>query len=499
MTKQLLENSMQSGLERMAYFSSILQGLKERKLVSEIMQRELLLMLIDAHQDNIVEYPLLSIQQQSIIDIITIRSASDERLTDYIDQLVEIFINELTNFSRLKISQDDLGPTVQKLVNCETLLLKCVQGVCYTLALCQDNFYEVCLRRFGKEANDIFDRAIEEQSMDEGFWRSNFTEYLGKKVPETFDLLIKKQIFSLNKTGNKLMLTYKLDDLLALLRGEAARIQKSELQKSLDGARCNKEPQKSIYKHIHSTIIGMVIKEELIIDENDIDFVAQIVCLDPAAAELTKVNTEGLLSNGEEATSQDALFIRSQIKAIASSITLSISIMREDFMTALTNYDYYSSDLLRADLGDFSLLNLDKALYSLIEQTIAYLLRNRCAQHISKMQIYATRLRRTPKVAIENLFEQGMTKIRRNKIWTPDPDSEENMLFAPKNLTQLREVMQLLQVEPSLQKSVLKLWNQSWFKVEFNVAILLNLLAQTTTNLNYRLEEILSGFGVRLA
>ena len=205
------------------------------------------------------------------------------------------------------------------------------------------------------------------------------------------------------------------------------------------------------------------------------------------------------MANGEPATAQSAQFVRSQVMTIAASVSLSLNILREDFIRGLASQPYYNPEVLAAELGDFSLASLDRTIYNLIEQEVYHSLRQRCGENISKMQIYTSRQRRTPKIAIENLFESGMTKIRRNKLWIVDPDSEDNMLFAPKNLAQLKEMMNMLMIEPELQKQILKLWNQTWFKVEFNVAILLNLLAQTTTNLNYRLEEILSRFGMKLA
>ena len=227
MKENLTETNLQDNSERMTYFSSILRGLKDRKLVSEILERELLLMLINAHQDNIFEYPLLPVQQQSVIDIVTVRSSEDERLSSYINQLVAIFVQELTQFSRLKQAHNDTAPTVQKLVNCETLLLKCIQGVCYTLALCQDNFYEVCLRRFGTEAAEITDTIIETQALDDTYWRKHFEEFLNNRVQNAFEELIKQQQFILNKTGSKLILTYKLDDIFPILRGTPAHIARS--------------------------------------------------------------------------------------------------------------------------------------------------------------------------------------------------------------------------------------------------------------------------------
>ena len=499
MTENLTEKKLQDNSERMTYFSSILRGLKERNLVSEIMERELLLMLINTHQDNIFEYPLLPVQQQSVIDIVTVRSAEDESLSSYINQLVAIFVQELTQFSRLKQANKDVTPTVQKLINCETLLLKCIQGVCYTLALCQDNFYEVCLRRFGSEAAKISDTIIETQALDDGYWAKHFEEFLNNQVQNAFDELIKQQQFILNKSGSKLILTYKLDDIFPILRGTPAHIARSELQVEVEKAGSQKEPYKSIRQAVLTAIVDMSEKSEISIDDRDLLFVCEITCLDPSALNLAKIYSEGTMANGEPATAQSAQFVRSQVMTIAASVSLSLNILREDFIRGLASQPYYNPEVLAAELGDFSLASLDRTIYNLIEQEVYHSLRQRCGENISKMQIYTSRQRRTPKIAIENLFESGMTKIRRNKLWIVDPDSEDNMLFAPKNLAQLKEMMNMLMIEPELQKQILKLWNQTWFKVEFNVAILLNLLAQTTTNLNYRLEEILSRFGMKLA
>ena len=76
-------------------FINQVAALKERKLVAEILERELMLTLINAHQDHILEYPLIAVQQRSIVHALTIRASENENLHPYLRGVVEAFISAL--------------------------------------------------------------------------------------------------------------------------------------------------------------------------------------------------------------------------------------------------------------------------------------------------------------------------------------------------------------------------------------------------------------------
>ena len=184
---------------------------------------------------------------------------------------------------------------------------------------------------------------------------------------------------------------------------------------------------------------------------------------------------------------------------MACAVGISLDILRRGFIKGLPDLDAQSAEIIARQVTDFSLPSLDKAIYFLAEYRLAQILRERCGESVSKMQISSARTRRTPTLAINQLLTRGLGKIKRNRIWAPDPDSPEHMLFVARTGKELNDELNFLMMEPEMKKEILLLWQRSAYKVEFNVAIMLGLLAQTTTNLNYRLTEILARFGVRLA
>ena len=184
---------------------------------------------------------------------------------------------------------------------------------------------------------------------------------------------------------------------------------------------------------------------------------------------------------------------------MACAVGISLDILRRDFLKGLPDLDAQSLDILAQQVAEFSLFSMDKAIYFLAEYRLAQILRERCGESISKMQISSSRTRRAPALAVDQLLTRGLSKIKRNRLWMPDPASPEHMLFRARTAKELNDEMDFLVVEPQLKKEILLLWQRAAYKVEFNVAIMLSLLAQTTTNLNYRLAEILGRFGVKLA
>ena len=70
------------------------------------------------------------------------------------------------------------------------------------------------------------------------------------------------------------------------------------------------------------------------------------------------------------------------------------------------------------------------------------------------------------------------------------------LLFKPQSASELDALLNILQVEPLLEREVRRLWVEAPFKVEFGVFLSLDLLARSTTNLNQRLAEVLGRFGI---
>lgn len=485
--------------ERIQVFIDQMAALKERKLVAEILERELMLTLINAHQDHILEYPLIPVQQRSIVHALTIRAAENEALYPYLRGVVEAFIAALTAYSRA--DPDDAaerGRLLAVTLNHEAVLIKCVQGTTYAFALCQDNFMEVLLRRYGEGAGDYSDDLIQEYEMDDVFWRRHFEYFSQERVDRAFEDMTRHEDFILNKTGNSLVLTYPLDALMLRLREGGARIHKSQIQSDVESTRDFESPAEAVYKSVHAFLRQSAASGVLALPAQDIEFISRIASLDPCAKELHKLTT-GDANSPDRTGAREERFSAEQVLAMACAVGISLDILRRDFIKGLPDMDAQSVDILTQQIADFSLFNLDKAVYFLAEYRLAQILRERCGESISKMQIFTSRTRRAPALAVDQLLSRGLSKIKRNRIWSPDPAGQDHLLFRARTAKELNDELNFLVVEPELKKEILLLWQRAGYKVEFNVAIMLSLLAQTTTNLNYRLTEILGRFGVKLA
>lgn len=490
--------------ERLAAYVACLAATKDRRAVREVVEREVLLCLIRTNSERINEYPLLETQQRSIIEILAARGAVDP-LHEHIRKLVAEFVAQLGQFA--KPGGADSGQLRIGLVNTETLLLKCVQGVVYTTALCTDNFIETLVRAYGEEALGPSDAITESTELDEQFWRKHFAHFVAGLVDEAYDAIMGQEAFSLTKERSLLVIRYPFDALLERLCRTPKPLDKTRVQTLFEFETRDFASRKA-RKLVHDILLGMAARPGYPFAQGDIDFISQIVCIDPAAKEMERMQTL-LLSGGmpgpdgetaeappAEVNAEQVQFLRDQVVGMACSVAITLNLLREDFLRALDGFSPKETAIVRRTLGDFSLPCLGKALQSLLEFQFVTLLRRRAGEDMGKIHIRTRKERRTSVAAVETLFDSGLTRIRRNKLWQQDPGRANMLLFRPQTATELESLLHLLQIEPQLAREIGSLWTDASFRVEFALYISLDLLARSTTNLNQRLAELLARFGI---
>ena len=490
--------------ERLAAYVACLAATKDRRAVREVLEREVLLCLIRTNSDRINEYPLLETQQRSIIEILAARGAVDP-LHEHIRKLVAEFVAQLGQYA--KPGGADSGQLRIGLVNTETLLLKCVQGVVYTTALCTDNFIETLVRAYGEEALGPSDAITESTELDEQFWRKHFAHFVAGLVDEAYDAIMGQEAFSLTKERSLLVIRYPFDALLERLCRTPKPLDKTRVQTLFEFETRDFASRKA-RKLVHDILLGMAARPGYPFAQGDIDFISQIVCIDPAAKEMERMQTL-LLSGGmpgadgeaaevppAEVNAEQVQFLRDQVLGMACSVAITLNLLREDFLRALDGFSPKETAIVRRTLGDFSLPCLGKALQSLLEFQFVTLLRRRAGEDMGKIHIRTRKERRTSVAAVETLFDSGLTRIRRNKLWQQDPGRANMLLFRPQTATELESLLHLLQIEPQLAREIGSLWTDASFRVEFALYISLDLLARSTTNLNQRLAELLARFGI---
>lgn len=502
--------------ERLATYVASLAATKDRRAVREVVEREVLLSLIRTNSDRINEYPLLETQQRSIIEIVAARGAVDP-LHGHIRKLVGEFVAQLGQYA--KPGGGDSSQLRTRLVNTETQLLKCVQGVVYTTALCTDNFIETLVRAYGEEALGPSDAVTESTELDEQFWRKHFEHFVVRMVDEAYDAIMTQEAFTLSKERSLLVIRYPFDALLERLCRTPKPLDKTRVQTLFEFETRDFASRKA-RKLVHDILQGMAARPDYPFATGDIDFISQIVCIDPAAREMEKLQTL-LLSGGltgdaaggdapdaegetpdapaqpaPEVNAEQVQFLREQVVGMACSVAITLNLLREDFLRALDGFSPKETGIVRRTLGDFSLPCLGKALQSLLEFQFVTLLRRRAGEDMGKIHIRTRKERRTSVAAVETLFDSGLTRIRRNKLWQPDPGRATMQLFRPQTATELESLLHLLQIEPQLAREIGSLWTDASFRVEFALYVSLDLLSRSTTNLNQRLAELLARFGI---
>lgn len=514
--------------ERLAAYVNCLATTKDRRAVREVVEREVLLCLIRTNSERINEYPLLETQQRSIIEIVAARGAVDP-LHEHIRKLVGEFVAQLGQYA--KPGGTDSGQLRTSLINTETQLLKCVQGVVYTTALCTDNFIETLVRAYGEEALGPSDAVTESTELDEQFWRKHFEHFVVRMVDEAYDAIMGQEAFTLAKERSLLVIRYPFDALLERLCRTPKPLDKTRVQTLFEFETRDFASRKA-RKLVHDILHGTAARPDYPFATNDIDFISQIVCIDPAAKEMERLqtlllsggltgdmagNASGDVPGGPAGTSADApagaanggngagsqevnaeqvQFLREQVVGMACSVAITLNLLREDFLRALDGFSPKETAIVRRTLGDFSLPCLGKALQSLLEFQFVTLLRRRAGEDMGKIHIRTRKERRTSVAAVETLFDSGLTRIRRNKLWQQDPGRANMLLFRPQTATELESLLHLLQIEPQLAREIGSLWTDASYRVEFALYISLDLLSRATTNLNQRLAELLARFGI---
>lgn len=489
-------------LERLKLFATTLRELKDKRSVRELMEHEMLMLLVRTNSSRINEYPLLEQQQRSIIDTLTTRSTQDP-LHKFIRDTIDTFLQALTKYAANLAGGTEDENLRKELLNTEVILLKCVQGTVYALGLCMDNMVETLVRAFGEEALAASDAIVESTPQGEAFWAAHIEHFIVKLVADAYKGIMKAEEFSIAKEGSVLIVRYPFDALVKRLCLHPKPLEKTRLQGMLEQESRDFASRKT-RKMVQDMLATFASRPEFGLAADDIEFISRILCIDPCAREWDNAQT-ALITSGADAVDDDeapspavlqAQFLRTQVIGIACSVGIALNLMRQDFLKALTDFSSKEVANVRKMLGDFSLPCLGRALQTLLEYQFLAELRRRAGDDMGKLTFRVRRERRATVSAVEALFDHGLNRIHRNKIWQPEPKRTDMLLFRPQTPAEVEALLRMLQLEPALAREVGKLWAGAPFRIEFNLCVSLDLLSRTTTNLNQRLAELLAKFGI---
>ncbi|QGY38745.1 hypothetical protein GM415_00845 [Pseudodesulfovibrio cashew] len=494
--------------QRLEIYQRKLRALKDRSSLREVMERELLLKFIEVNHSSINEYPLLPAQQKSVVELLCGRIGHPGY--EFIHKHIGDFIVLLVHYEKAgKVGDKEKAAELRaRLVNTESMLIKCVQGIVYTMALITDNFEEIVLRHFGQSALKKYSELIEKYELDERFWTAFVEEFVATQVEEAHKEILEGEKFNISKERNFLIIRFLFDDILSKLNPTSQAIDKTRIQKSYL-ASLEDEATTRRSKLVQSILVKGVssLPKADTIPQKEFVQAARITCMDPVAQDFEKAyanrvtqakeqKAKGETPDPEKAKREQLEFKFLMDQVIGAGVGAAIAIGRtsDHFYRAMEEFVPEQISGIRSLSHDFTFATLERILYFLLENHTIHILRETGRSEGGKIQVRSGRARRAPAAEVDAL--PGMTKIRKTQLFANDVTREDTLLFKPKTAKQMASAMAMLSLEPELQAALSRIWKEAAFRVDIMVLLNLELIAKTTTNLQNKLAEILEKYGV---
>ncbi|MEZ7196937.1 hypothetical protein [Pseudodesulfovibrio karagichevae] len=495
---------------RLAAYQKKLRALKERSSLREVMEREMLLAVLENNSPAINEYPMLEAQRCSVEELLCGRAGHPGY--EFLHERVGRFLILLAHFDKaVKTGDADRREELEAtLLNTEAVLVKCAQGVVYAMALVTDNFEELVLRYFGKQSLEQYSALIEKHQLDQAFWNAFVEEFVASRVEEAHREILEGEKYQIAKERTFLVIRFLFDDILSKLNPTDQDISKTRIQNSFIAAREEAEGRERA-KLVQAMLVKGVkpLSQFDSFSAGELLHAARVTCMDPVAEEFetqykARVAEAEAVRQGEAGTKTPEerereqgwfKFVLDQLVGLGVGASIAIGVTSEHFYKAL---ETVVPDQIKGILPfkkDFSLPVLEKILYFLLENHFIQILKECGREEGGKIQVRSGRARRVPASAVNDL--RGMSKIRKKQLFGNDVTREDTLLFKPKTAQQLSEAMSMLSLEPALQRELAELWKRAVFRVDIMVLINLELVARGTTNLTVRLTEILQKYGVQ--
>ena len=487
-----------------AYLDALERLRRERTSLREVLEREILLAFIRINRNNLNEFPLLESQQRSVIGLLCQRS--DNPTHDYINKLTGNFLVLLNRLAKALPTGDEkiVSQTRTHLLNTETLLIKCMQGIIYSSGLITDNFEELVLRNYGESALPVYSELLKNHELDRSFWRAFLERFVAAPVAEAHAAILEGDRFSMSKDGKMLVVRFFMDDVLARLTPSDKRIEKTRIQKAFEERSRGYEGRRThrLVTNCLTRGLSFIPREQL--GESDLESLSRIACVDDVSQQFRKIYQERLQRKDlqevdPEEEAQHKLkfsFLMEQVVATGVGALIGATQAREEFSAALPDFVLEQTSIMQLLGKDFSLDNLQRIVSSLLEDHFVYRLRRQVEDEGNKIQVLKSRTRRASVKDVDALFQKGLTRIRKSKLWRKDAARDDMLLFRPRNAQELAGVCRMLQIEPELLPAITALWEANSCKVEILLTIDLAMMARRTTNLALRLRELLTRIGL---
>ncbi len=482
--------------QRFAAYLEHMNQLKEgRVTLREVLEREILLGFIRTNRSSINEFPLLETQQQSVIEFMCQRL--DHPAYDYIKKLSGNFIALLGHYRKAVQNKDKelQEKTTTLLYNTEILLIKCMQGIVYSVGLITDNLEELIIRLYGKKGMSEFSAMLKSSHMDSLFWKKFMDHFVSTPVAKGHENILNAQLFAMSKQGQMLVVRYPMDEITKQITPADAKLEKTRIQKTFEAT--IRDPEvRSTLKLVHNSLSKNLafIPAELL-SKNDIGFIARIGCIDSASNEFHDAYQEKVQNKDTNPDQEHGKlkFLMDQVTAVGVGATIGASMTRQNLEAALMSLVPGTLEAFSAMGRNFRFDNIKKMLLGLLEDHFILRLHEQAGDDLSKIKLMKSRTRRALAAEVSSI---GLSKIRLNKLFETDPTDKSQLLFRPRNNNELAGLVKLLQLEPKPAQKIVTLWQAENIKTEVLLLIDLAQLQRTTTNIQARIQEMLKNFGL---
>ncbi|BCS90108.1 hypothetical protein [Pseudodesulfovibrio sediminis] len=491
--------------QRLAAYQKKLRALKERSSLRENTERELLLELLHTNSNAISEFPMIPAQQNSVAELLGDRIGHPGY--EFIHTHIANFITLLAHYEKAVGGKDaDRTAELQvDLLNTESVLIKCAQGIVFGMALITDNFEEIVLKYFGRTALKDYSGLIEKHELNEQFWIAFVEQFIASRVLEAHKEILEGEKYTISKERNFVVIRFLFDDILSKLNPTDQEIEKTRIQTRYIESRASEEGQRRA-----KLVQAMLVKElsdlaqfkEL--TSGEFLQAARITCIDTIGPEFEKKYLKRQAERKEDGPRKDRetikkeqaqfRFLVDQLVGVGVGASIAVGRISDFFYKALEGIIGEQIKGILPFKADFSMPVLEKILFFLLENHAIHILRETGKEEGAKVQVRTGRARRVSQAVVDAL--PNMSKIRKKQFFGNDVTREDTLLFKPKTAKQVAEVMSMLSLEPELQQQLSVLWKRAVFRVDIMVLVNLELVAKTSTNTAAKLAEILDLYQV---
>lgn len=504
--------------QRLKAYIDKLAALKERNLLRDILERQMFLYLMEVNHARINEYPLFDKQREGIVYLLTHRSQGHPG-HEFVNKRIEDFILNLNQYSKIAGSGDDYQrrQLITTIVNIESQLIKCVQGVVYVNGLIMDNFEEVFIRIFGEESVDTISRITKEKEFDSEFWSQIILEFAEEPVRSAYQRIIAKERYAFINQGGGPALNLHFDDVLTTIKGTDKRIDKTRIQTNFTIRSTSKEGRikaRFVAEYLNSRRTEVLSKSAA---REDLIFIARICSMDvtsdtfsqayakricpPKAAQAgecppgTYPDTAAIRK--EMTGDRDFDYLHEVMLAMGTGASIALATTRSDFVKALGNFSMDQLRTVSPMIGSFEVNSLLSVIRYLLESQFFQVLVDRITDEGSKVRVTTTRFRRIGPETASQLEQAGLTRIQRAKLFAPDPSKQDMYMFRPRTKQDLATLVGALVMEKPLIQAISSAWDGADQRVEFLIILNMDLISKTSTNVKGRIAEILAKFGIQ--